>query len=43
MRASQERYRIDHTLIGTSRLNSEARGRKLLGRGYCSTSWGSDR
>lgn len=31
MRASQERYRIDHTLIGTSRLNSEARGRKLLG------------
>ncbi|KMO39322.1 hypothetical protein VQ03_15875 [Methylobacterium tarhaniae] len=31
MRASQERYRVDHTLIGTSRLSSEARGRSVLG------------
>ncbi|KMO15505.1 hypothetical protein QR78_21100 [Methylobacterium indicum] len=31
MRASQERYRINHTLVGTSRLTSEARGRSVLG------------
>lgn len=30
MRASLERYRIDHTLIGSSRMASSARGRSLL-------------
>jgi uncharacterized membrane protein YjgN (DUF898 family) len=30
MRASLERYRINHTLIGTSRMHSTARGRSLL-------------
>ncbi|MEH3144895.1 MAG: YjgN family protein [Methylobacterium frigidaeris] len=31
MRASQERYRINHTLVGTSRMTSTARGRSVLG------------
>lgn len=31
MRASLERYRIRHTLIGTERMESTARGRALLG------------
>ncbi|MGU3541444.1 YjgN family protein [Methylobacterium sp. A52T] len=31
MRASLERYRIDHTLVGTSRMHSTARGRSVLG------------
>ena len=31
MRASQERYRVGHTLVGTSRLSSMARGRGVLG------------
>ncbi len=31
MRASLERYRINHTLIGTSRMQSTARGRSILG------------
>lgn len=30
MRASLERYRIDHTLVGTSRMHSTARGRSVL-------------
>ena len=30
MRASLERYRIDHTLIGSSRMSSTARGRAIL-------------
>lgn len=30
MRASLERYRIDHTLVGTSRMSSSARGTALL-------------
>ncbi|KMO38924.1 hypothetical protein VQ02_10935 [Methylobacterium variabile] len=31
MRASLERYRINHTLVGTSRMTSTARGRSVLG------------
>ncbi|WP_298956120.1 YjgN family protein [uncultured Methylobacterium sp.] len=31
MRASQERYRINHTLVGTSRMSSAASGRSVLG------------
>ena len=31
MRASLERYRIRHTLVGTDRMDSSARGRALLG------------
>lgn len=31
MRASLERYRIDHTLVGSSRMRSTARGRAVLG------------
>jgi uncharacterized membrane protein YjgN (DUF898 family) len=31
MRASLERYRINHTLVGTSRMSSTARGRSVLG------------
>lgn len=31
MRASLERYRINHTWIGTSRMQSTARGRSILG------------
>lgn len=31
LRASLERYRINHTLVGTSRMTSTARGRSVLG------------
>ncbi|MBX9931334.1 MAG: DUF898 domain-containing protein [Methylobacterium sp.] len=31
MRASLERYRIDHTLVGSSRMSSTATGRSILG------------